>query len=224
MHCQALDQGEVLCCRWAHDDPNPVAKDSMERADKDAMVALLQAKGVSLTPAGFNYPAEYQMPEPKRLRIEDGGSLIEQHPELAYPNTDNQYEHYYQLYSNQYYGTQGSSQTVSTSTTLSQPVDKAAAQRDALLRLGITPSDSVPSEENNTKKRKADDLETNDQPEVKKVDTTEEPEEEAQEEGNGDEEEEGGWQQFVDENTGAMYYFNTSTGESSWTKPAALQE
>jgi hypothetical protein len=39
---QSLDQGEVLDIRWAHDDPNP---DAINRADKDALFALMQAKG-----------------------------------------------------------------------------------------------------------------------------------------------------------------------------------
>jgi hypothetical protein len=42
---QSLDQGEVLDIRWAHDDPNPVAQDAISRADKDALFALMQAKG-----------------------------------------------------------------------------------------------------------------------------------------------------------------------------------
>lgn len=48
MHCQPLDHGEVLSLRWAHDDPNPVAKDSIARADRDALVALMRAKGLFL--------------------------------------------------------------------------------------------------------------------------------------------------------------------------------
>ena len=47
------------------------------------------------------------------------------------------------------------------------------------------------------------------------------------EEDEGTEEEEdegtegavGGWERFKDENTGAFYYFNCTTGESSWQDP-----
>lgn len=28
---QSLDQNEILCLRWAHDDPNPVAQDAINR-------------------------------------------------------------------------------------------------------------------------------------------------------------------------------------------------
>ena len=65
MSCQSLDKGEILSIRWAFDDPNPVAQvlqinlkwdafwyyrmldtmqDAVDRADKDALAALLQAK------------------------------------------------------------------------------------------------------------------------------------------------------------------------------------
>lgn len=46
MMCQSLDQGEVLDIKWAHDDPNPVAQDAIDRADRDALYALMQAKGI----------------------------------------------------------------------------------------------------------------------------------------------------------------------------------
>jgi hypothetical protein len=42
---RSLDQEEVLDIRWAHDNPNPVAQDAISRADKDALFALMQAKG-----------------------------------------------------------------------------------------------------------------------------------------------------------------------------------
>lgn len=42
---QALDHGEIIDIRWAHDDPNPVAQDAIDRANKDALFALMQAKG-----------------------------------------------------------------------------------------------------------------------------------------------------------------------------------
>lgn len=91
MHCQTLDQGETLDIRWAHDDPNPVAKDAIERADRDAMYALLQAKGVSLENTSFLYPADYRLPEAKRLKLENGEDVLRSNPEIAYPNTDTQY-------------------------------------------------------------------------------------------------------------------------------------
>ena len=42
---QTMDRDEILDIRWAHDDPNPVAQDAIDRANKDALFALMQAKG-----------------------------------------------------------------------------------------------------------------------------------------------------------------------------------
>lgn len=81
---QALENDEVLNIRWAFDDPNPVAKESADRADHDAIVAMVQAKGLSTEPAAFNYPDQYQMPTTKRQRIE--GDTI-----ASYPDTDTQF-------------------------------------------------------------------------------------------------------------------------------------
>lgn len=46
-------------------------------------------------------------------------------------------------------------------------------------------------------------------------------EDEEGEEDEGAEGAAGGWQRFKDESTGAFYYFNCTTGESSWQDPAA---
>jgi hypothetical protein len=46
MSQQSLDQNEVLSIRWAHDDPNPVAQNAIDRANKDSMAQLLIAKGI----------------------------------------------------------------------------------------------------------------------------------------------------------------------------------
>ena len=47
-----LDHGENLNVRWAHDDPNPVAHDAAARADADALVEMLKAKGAAVDGAG----------------------------------------------------------------------------------------------------------------------------------------------------------------------------
>lgn len=200
MHCQALDQGEILSIRWAHDDPNPVAKDSIERADKDAMVALLQAKGISLTPASYDYPMDYQLPQAKRLKVEDGGDgILSQHPELAYPDTDAQYSQYYA----------NAAASASSSSGITSDINSALeAKKNALERLGLL------YEDNDEKKAETEPAAQSEAVEGEGDD------EEADEE---DEEGEGGWQPYVDETTGATYYFNSATGESSWTKPAELE-
>ncbi|TMW63767.1 hypothetical protein Poli38472_002708 [Pythium oligandrum] len=82
---QALDNEEVLNIRWAFDDPNPVAKEAGQRADRDAIIAMVKARGVSTEDAAFNYPEQYQMPAAKRQRIE--GETV-----ASYPDTDTQFQ------------------------------------------------------------------------------------------------------------------------------------
>jgi len=41
---------EVLNVRWAYDDPNPVALEAAERADADAVVNMMNMRGVALAP------------------------------------------------------------------------------------------------------------------------------------------------------------------------------
>ena len=90
MSCQALDSSEVLSIRWAKDDPNPVAQESMSRADKDALASLLQARGISIEPAAFEYPADYQLHQlPKRAR---GDVALCDVSVSDYPDTDIQYD------------------------------------------------------------------------------------------------------------------------------------
>ncbi|CAM9119098.1 unnamed protein product [Chrysoparadoxa australica] len=71
---QRLDAKEVLNIRWAFDDPNPVAKEAIERSDWDATLGLLEAKGIDAGSAHIEHPENYQMPAPKRQRLEDGVS------------------------------------------------------------------------------------------------------------------------------------------------------
>uniref|UniRef100_K3X6J4 Pre-mRNA-splicing factor cwc2 n=1 Tax=Globisporangium ultimum (strain ATCC 200006 / CBS 805.95 / DAOM BR144) TaxID=431595 RepID=K3X6J4_GLOUD len=82
---QALENDEVLNIRWAFDDPNPVAKAAAERSDHDAIVAMVQSKGMSTEAAAFSYPEQYDMPATKRQRIE-GDSVA------SYPDTNVQYD------------------------------------------------------------------------------------------------------------------------------------
>ena len=228
MTCQTLDHEEILSIRWAHDDPNPVAKQSIERADKDAVVSLLQSQGVSLAPAAFEYPPEYALPAPKRLRAEEGGDVVsEEYPELSYPNTDAQYSGA---------GASGTG-TVSAgndSSTMSAEEYKAycenyfshgyeAQKQAALSRLGIASdgdgagvsskaaiNDSgIPSGVVNIvgKKRSAgadsaDGDNSNCSAAASNVSDS--------------------WAIYKDESSGAMYYFNSSTGESTWTTPAGM--
>ena len=80
-----LDHGENLNVRWAHDDPNPVAHDAAARADADALVEMLKAKGAAVDGGEVvaDAPLDYAAPPPKRAKSEDAGA--------AYPDTDAQY-------------------------------------------------------------------------------------------------------------------------------------
>lgn len=206
MMCQALDHQEVLSIRWAHDDPNPVAKDSIQRADKDALVALMRAKGISLTPAGFDYPPNYALPEAKRMRLDEGGALLEEHPELAYPDTAMQY-----------------AQALEAAQQSEDNTGAAAqlAREQALRNLGLF--DDQPGKPSGDKKDEQQSMKEITEEDAQKQ--TAEGRVEAEEDHGEEEEEEGegGWQQFSDEATGAIYYFNTSTGESSWTPPEGFE-
>lgn len=218
MSCQALDHGEVLSIRWAHDDPNPVARDAIQRADKDAMAALLRAKGVSITAAGFEYPAMYQLPGALPLAIEEGGAVIAEHPELAYPNTDQQFQ--------------------SSSSSGDTDASAVEAKQSALARLGLLGSSSGTSSSSGASSKRPQESSTEEvdgrsddaAPSSKRlrteeaVDSKQDEVDEDEEEEEEEEEEAGGWEEFVDESTGAKYFFNTATGESSWTKPAELVE
>ena len=90
MTCQSLDFKEILSIRWAKDDPNPVAQNSISMADKDALASFLNARGVNIDESAFNGPLDYTNPEPKRIKLNDVDVLGE-YPELAYPDTDGQY-------------------------------------------------------------------------------------------------------------------------------------
>jgi len=93
---QSLGQEEVLNVKWAHDDPNPAAQEAMKRADADAAVAALRARGVMIQAdketeedeSGADLladaPAGYDVPAAKRLKV--GGEDVG-----AYPDTDAQF-------------------------------------------------------------------------------------------------------------------------------------
>lgn len=216
MSCQALDHEEILSIRWAHDDPNPIAKQSIERADKDALVSILQGKGVSLEPASFEYPSDYQLPEAKRLRIEEGGDALEQYPELSYPNTDHQY------YTNTTNTTTGG--TISNSSELQNNnssghsyvvSDTYYAQQAALSRLGILNTDIDDNKDNIivsiTNNNKSDRTQNNNN--TNSTSTTTSNEEEVGVE----------WYTYKDESTGKPYYYNTTTKTTTWIQPPELK-
>lgn len=46
MWCQDLGNNDILNIRWAREDPNPIAKEAAKRADQDAVVIGMEAKGI----------------------------------------------------------------------------------------------------------------------------------------------------------------------------------
>lgn len=187
MNNQALDRKEILQIRWAYDDPNPVAIDAIKKADQDMMYALLKAKGVSVEAASYQYPAEYELPETKRMRLDNGIDVTEERPELSYPNTDAQYEvldgehDKYARYLE----------------TLHCQLSEGSDSENALVLLKSYSANGISS---------SSEIKGNDKEEV--------------EEEEAGEDEEGGWEKQIDDKTGATYYFNTATGESSWSIPS----
>ena len=173
---QTLDHGEVLMIRWAFDDPNPVAQDSIARADKDAMASLLQSKGISLEQAPFQYPEEYQMPSKK---LKSGGTAVDvdeflaTHPDLAYPDTNIQYSGSENVRTNNLGPNNDDNQNL---------VDLDHDNLDSRCK----------SDHDDTKNPAVSDGEI--------VCTNE-------------------WIEHVDPDSGATYYYNESTGESSWGLP-----
>lgn len=197
MYNQALDHGEVLSIRWAHDDPNPVAQDALARADNDALLGLLDAKGISTDPQPFDHPEDYSVPQAKRPRIEDANAqlLLESHPELAYPDTDAQYP-------------QGNQEEKTA-----EEYEKYYAQQSVLSRLGLLNDDEGVDDD-----EKEDETAKNDEEEVEGSSSAKE----GKFVDTGVDSIPTGWSQHLDASSGLYYYFNVSTGESSWTKPESV--
>jgi len=213
MSNQKLDSNEVLSIRWAHDDPNPIAKEAIEKADKDAVLNLLQNKGVAVAPQAFEYPPEYQVPGAKRLRIEDGAEVLEEYPELSYPDTDAQYAAAVAS------GVPGaaavSQEEIDRLSALSAEEYKTYyenyyAQQSALNRLGLLSGASTTATTAATTTNTGD---------VEGTVGKKRAHEEQQSVAAGSAE---SWQMYKDEASGAMYYFNSETGESTWTTPAGI--
>lgn len=130
---------------------------------------------------GFQYPAEYALPAAKKIRLENGTDLLQQNPELAYPNTDDQYttnqtalpnnmtqEEYIKAW-NDYYASIGQTNMVSNTNVTSTE----------------TTTTETPTTTSVPKTTTASGLSKD-------------------------------WIEVLDDETGATYYYNPLTGESSW--------
>lgn len=149
---------------------------------------VLSITGISLQDTGFNYPAEYNMPAAKRVKGADGQDLLEQDPSLAYPDTDAQYQ---QQASVQQEG-QAQQQVFQTASGKVMTEDEYVAYCQQYY--STSSSDSVDDKSGNS-----------DSVEDKSSSTP-----------AADPSSSGAWEEFVDDDTGATYYYNEATGESSW--------
>jgi len=237
MTCQALDHGEILSIRWAHDDPNPIAKQAIEQADKDAFVSLLQGKGVSLEPAPFVYPSDYQLPAAKRLRLEEGGDVLEQYPELAYPDTDNQYTSSNSNNSINNNNNNNNNNMGTDNEGYQAYLDTYYAQQAALSRLGMITTAATGSSSEEHKQIITSDSEKKDDTAVHAVSTDKLVQEEStalstapngslSTAPNGSMpavEDTCGWLTYTDPSSGRPYYYNAGTGLTTWDQPPELK-
>lgn len=193
---QSLDHEEILSIRWAHDDPNPMAREAIQRADRDAVTALLQAKGVSIEPAAFHYPGEYELPTSKKTRV-DGAP---DDAALNYPNTDSQYLN--------------SSDIVGNSNSTGSMTAEQYAYYQQYYAANAVNQSSNPSGDVVTSATTADIVDVYAEVSESQVEDEEEVEVE----------EINGWSRHVDPISGVAYFYNSSSGESSWVQPADYKE
>ena len=188
MYQQALDKKEVLLIRWAREDPNPMAKEAIERADRDALVAIMKAKGINMDDQPFAYPSDYK-PSLKRARDGDEGTN-----DVAYPDTDSQYV--------------GNAEAAACVGDAANCLSKDPSGEDVDgFHAGGGGGDDGGQEDDETVATLIDD-------EIE-IETENE---------NGARAPEGeGWTEHEDPESGAIFFYNEKTGESSWGQ-APVQE
>lgn len=263
MTCQALDCKEILSIRWAKDDPNPIAQNSISMADKDALAAFLDARGVSTKESNFIGASDQDVPYLKKAKVNDIDISIE-HPELAYPNTDAQYAsssgagvtvsqalpvltsvapvvgseanrnyaHFLSSLGDTNYPTQRplSTHLMSTTDTINATDSSLQLLRDALKKKELLSSLGLEG------------YEDAEQGEVHQIHPTAEAQsagmkdsvenvaeldavvdgEDSEDDDEGEGEGEDKWTAHMDPDTGATYYHNSRTGQSSWGEAPSL--
>jgi hypothetical protein len=146
---------------------------------------------------GFQYPAEYSLPAAKKMKLENGIDLLQQHPELAYPDTDQQYsataaaatplvlpegvsqEEYHRAWENY-------AKSLGYTYSPPQPGGTEMAASSSTMPTITPPSSSSEPTEGEEQKKKASGAPSSE------------------------------WVEVLDDETGATYYYNPQTGESSW--------
>lgn len=156
----------------------------------------MTAKGISLDNAGFEYPAEYSMPSAKKARLQSGTDVTSQHPELAYPDTDEQYPD----------DTPNAVASTTSETAASSMTAEEYAKYCEDYYINYLATQNIPIGDYGGAS------EGQDSGDVDVLGDTQR---------NNDGQAPQGWIKCVDEDTGAIYYFNETTQESSWGLPSA---
>mmetsp|Transcript_8539 Transcript_8539/g.13100 ORF Transcript_8539/g.13100 Transcript_8539/m.13100 type:complete len:541 (-) Transcript_8539:46-1668(-) len=191
MSNQALDHNEILNIRWAHEDPNPVATDAAVRADADALVELLQKRGVAVNDknAEFDTPADYHLPPNKKPRLDD---------HHAYPDTDAQYNDWQpvvdQATGDTYWWNKSTDQTSrdAPAHVANANADRALAALDAADRVAAAATNKAAA--NSLQKSTENYTPSSSLP--------------------------AGWATAHDTTNGQIYYYNTLTNQTSWQVPS----
>ena len=188
---------------------------------------------MSLEPAPFVYPSDYQLPAAKRLRLEEGGDVLEQYPELAYPDTDNQYTS-----SNSNNSIiNNNNNNMGTDEGYQAYLDTYYAQQAALSRLGMITTAATGSSSEEHKQIITSDSEKKDDTAVHAVSTDKLVQEEStalstapngslSTAPNGSMpavEDTCGWLTYTDPSSGRPYYYNAGTGLTTWDQPPELK-
>jgi hypothetical protein len=151
---------------------------------------------------GFQYPAEYSLPAAKKMKLDNGIDLLQQHPELAYPDTDQQYA------------------TPTTATPSAMVLPEGVSQEQYLQAwasyaqsLGYSFPPQIGAE-NVTAASSSTSSVVPSSPSLE-----EKPAaglEASEQKAGGANAPSGEWVEVLDDETGATYYYNPQTGESSW--------
>ncbi|KAJ8614268.1 hypothetical protein CTAYLR_001138 [Chrysophaeum taylorii] len=190
MSNNSLDHDENLNLRWAHDDPNPVARDASARADADALVQMMNARGATVD-ADADHPADYHLPAPKRLKTGD-----EEEEAARYPDTDPQYEDEWRPVADTQDGSTywWNPRTNETSREAPHQVadanaDRAMAALDAADKAAAQAAAAAPAPHQPPQGEETPSLPA-------------------------------GWAQTVDPASGATYFYHAATQATTWTRPA----
>lgn len=241
-----LDHQEILNIRWAHEDPNPVANDTAARADADALVEMMKVNGAAVQGGETEYdrPANYDPPPAKRLK--GGSGDLDDYPDTEAQFRDNKED--WQVVTSED-GTIYWWNTKTNETSREAPGSLAGADCDrvtaALDVADRAAADAINNSTSNEEvdleegaRRSGDDGEAPRDPPMAVADATAADgaalvlkreaatpaaaaAEEEEEDCSRDQQQllPSGWAQTCDPVSGATYFYNAATQETSWERP-----